>query len=124
MKSLRQIHLYLGCLFAPLIVYFALSGVWQVFRLNDVPKDEAPSKVRFMLHELSKPHTHSTAPDSNPKTDSSSVFNWFAATMGVGLFATTLLGVIIAVRSSRSVRIAWIFLALGTALPILFLFLR
>jgi len=34
MQKLRQIHLYLGCFFAPMILFFALSGVWQEFGLN------------------------------------------------------------------------------------------
>ncbi len=124
MKTVRQIHLYLGCFFAPLIIYFSLSGAWQVFRLNDIPKNETPMVVRSVLHELSKPHTHSTLPESNPKTESSAAFSWIAAIMGLGLVATTSLGIIIAVRSDRSARLAWLCLALGVAFPVLFLFLR
>lgn len=30
MKKLRSIHLYLGCIFAPLLLFFAVSGIWQV----------------------------------------------------------------------------------------------
>ena len=29
MQKLRSIHLYLGCIFAPLLVFFAISGIWQ-----------------------------------------------------------------------------------------------
>jgi hypothetical protein len=31
MQNLRRLHLYLGCFFAPLLVFFALSGAWQAF---------------------------------------------------------------------------------------------
>ena len=34
MKFLRRIHLYLGCVFAPLLVMFATSGAWQTFQLH------------------------------------------------------------------------------------------
>jgi uncharacterized iron-regulated membrane protein len=29
MKFLRQLHLYLGCFFAPLVAFFALTGIIQ-----------------------------------------------------------------------------------------------
>jgi uncharacterized iron-regulated membrane protein len=39
MKKLRLAHLYLGSLFGPLLIVFAVSGGWQVFRFNDAKKD-------------------------------------------------------------------------------------
>ncbi len=35
MRRIRQFHLYLGVFFAPLIVFFALSGALQTFRLQE-----------------------------------------------------------------------------------------
>ena len=29
MQKLRSIHLYLGCIFAPQLLFFAISGIWQ-----------------------------------------------------------------------------------------------
>jgi hypothetical protein len=122
MKSLRKLHLYLGCAFAPLILYFALSGVWQTFRLNDIDKDH-PSVVHSFFHELSKPHKDATLPGKKPDDDYSTLFVWASAAMGAGLAATTLLGIAIAVQSARK-RMVLVCLALGTALPIAFLFLH
>src|SRR6478672_8450976 len=34
MQKLRSLHLYLGCLFAPLLLFFALSGIWQTLGWN------------------------------------------------------------------------------------------
>ena len=31
MKRLRAIHLYLSCVFAPLLLFFAISGIWQTW---------------------------------------------------------------------------------------------
>src|ERR1043166_1068136 len=46
MTKLRTIHLYLGCTFAPMVLFFAISGFWQVLGLH---KDgHSPS-----LHNLS-----------------------------------------------------------------------
>jgi len=124
MKALRQIHLYLGCLFAPLIIYFSMSGAWQVFRLNDIPKNESPTAIRSLFHELSKPHKSSTLPGQDPKTGRSTVFNWIAFSMALGLISTTMIGLLLAFRYNRSTRLVWFCLLGGILLPILFLFLR
>jgi hypothetical protein len=122
MKTLRQIHLYLGCIFAPLIIYFCLSGVWQVFRYNDVPKEGEVSGLRTVLHELSKPHTNSTLPGNNPKEAKSSFFSLVAAAMGIGIIITALLGIVLALQFSKRVPMVFLCLGLGTFVPILFLF--
>lgn len=121
MKRLRQLHLYLGCLFAPMTLYFALSGAWQLFRLNDVPRGETPSAVRAALHELSKPHTHSTWPSRNPREAESAVFTWFALAAALGLATTALLGLLLAVRFGKSLVLVATVTAAGVVLPILFL---
>lgn len=121
MKSLRQIHTYLGCLFAPLILYFSLSGAWQVFRLNNLPKDEPATAVQSLLHEISKPHTSATLPGANPKTDSSLAFKCLSLGLGLGLAATTLIGITLALRTPRSKSLTLVCLGAGILLPLLFL---
>ncbi len=122
MKTLRKIHLYLGCIFAPLIIYFSLSGVAQVFRWNDLPKTGATA-IQSALHAASNPHTHSTLPGRDPKREKSAYFDWAAAVMGVGMVLTTLLGIILALRFSKRPALVFVCLSAGVALPILFLFL-
>jgi len=121
MKVLRQIHLYLGCFFTPLILYFALSGAWQVLRLNDLPKDQTPTLLRSIAHELSKPHTHSTAPGKNPRSDRSTAFDWISISMALGLIFTTFIGLILAFRFGRSFKFVVLCLILGLLLPVLML---
>jgi hypothetical protein len=126
MRKLRELHLYLGCLFAPLILYFSLSGAWQLYRLNMLPKDhpETASAFRVFLHEASKPHTHSTLPGRDSKTDQSQVFNAFALVMAVGLVMTTLLGLVLAWQMLRIRRLVVICVAAGVILPIVLILLR
>jgi predicted permease len=124
MKSIRQFHLYLGCFFAPLIIYFSLSGAWQVFRFNDLPKNEPTSTLRSVFHEISKPHTSSTLPGFNPKVEHSAAFNWLACFMGFGMVTTSSLGIVLAVRSGRSRQTAWICLIAGVVAPVLLLLIR
>ena len=114
MRTLRKLHLYLGCIFAPMIIYFSLSGIWQVFRFNDIPKEAQTevSVVRIILHAASNPHTHSTLPGRDPKTQQSPAFNYLAALMGLGMILTSTLGIILALRfSSRPMTVILCLLA-------------
>lgn len=120
-----------------MILYYSLSGVWQVFRFNDLPKAKAergvspahtelspetppplPSPLRKVFHELSNPHKSSTLPWANPKEAKSTVFNWIAAAMGVGLAATTILGLLIAFQNARLRRQVLVCVILGALLPV------
>src|SRR6266513_2469552 len=40
MKSLRSLHLFLGCLFAPMLIFFAVTGSWQLFNWHESKKDK------------------------------------------------------------------------------------
>jgi hypothetical protein len=124
-KTLRQLHLYLGCVFAPLIIYFALSGSWQVLGLNQVPKDDQPpTALHSFFHELSKPHKSATLPGLTPKADRSAAFAAVATLMGLGLIVTTLLGLVLALRSGRSATVALGCIGAGILLPIFLLWIH
>ena len=41
MSSLRQIHLFLGCFFAPLLAFFAFTGILQALKLHEARKGES-----------------------------------------------------------------------------------
>src|SRR4051812_45634055 len=95
MKSLRTLHLYLGCAFAPLLLFFALSGICQRFGahygLNETPK---PLQRAFTL--LSTIHTGRGL--KSGETLSSPAMNVMAIAMAVSLIITIVLGVIMAFR--------------------------
>jgi len=146
MNRTRTLHLYLGCFFAPMILYFSISGVWQVFRLNDLPRPEqehaaqsdsqannpggedesnragqpAP-RFRILLHELSKPHKEATLPGRSPRKSHSLGFDWFAAALGFGLSMTTLLGVALAWQVPRRRKKVFLAVLAGILLPMLLL---
>jgi uncharacterized iron-regulated membrane protein len=44
MRLWREIHLYLGCLFAPILIFFAVTGAWQLYRWNDNTKTATPRR--------------------------------------------------------------------------------
>ena len=55
MKTLLRIHRYLSCVLAPILLFFAVSGAWQVLDLHETRKDGsyvAPP----LLQQLSRVH--------------------------------------------------------------------
>ena len=88
MKKLRTIHLYLGCLFAPMLIFFAVSGIWQTLPAKSVRNSAT-------LAWLSTIHTGHAL---KAGTLSSIYMRWFVATMAVCLVITIILGVILAFK--------------------------
>jgi hypothetical protein len=70
MKKLRRLHLLLGCVFAPLLLYYCLSGAWQLLDLHRQKKiDNKPIYAAF--EQLSNPHLGKSMPGAGPKANHS-----------------------------------------------------
>jgi len=110
MQKLRSLHLYLGCLFAPLLLFFALSGIWQTLGWNTP-----------LLQKLSSLHTE------HPRKDHSELGSYpmrmLVVLMAVSFIITTVPGIVMAVRFGRS-NAAWISLVLGVVIPLCLVLLR
>ncbi len=57
MKSIRRVHAWLGVLFAPSIIFFALTGSLQMFGLHESEGGGSPGIVA----KMAMVHTHQTA---------------------------------------------------------------
>ena len=118
MKSIRQLHLYLGCIFAPLLVVFALTGALQTYELHETPKNGAYVAPKW-LQTAAYFHKHQVlTKDSSPVAT-----RVFIAAMSLSLGLTMILGVILAFKYSRSSAAVIGCLALGIALPLALLWL-
>jgi hypothetical protein len=153
MKNVRQLHLFFGTFFAPLIIFFAFSGILQLFGLHESKGKDGPPPIAWIaqmgeihknqhLRAEARPHkdehdagehdahddvhptsTHTHA-DAPPSSASSSwALKAFVLLMAIGLICTSLIGIYIAVQNPRSRRNAWISLALGIAVPLLLVLL-
>ena len=111
MQKLRALHLYLGCIFAPLLLFFAISGIWQTLGYDS-----------GLLRRLSSIHTE------HPWKDGSQLgslpLRAFIVLMAVSFVVTTLLGVILALRMGRSRRAALLCLLAGFLIPLLLVLRR
>lgn len=114
MKFLRTLHLYLGCLFAPALIFFAVTGSWQLFNWHESTKDHAytaPQALR-VLSNLHK-ETHLPSTPSRRFTP----LRYFMAAAAAGLALSSVLGVIMAYRFSRRPVVATVCLLSGIFVP-------
>ena len=91
MQKLRSVHLYLGCFFAPMLIFFALSGVGQEFGIQ---------RYASWLRYLAAIHTGSML-KSEPHHPSSIYLQGFVILMGLSLVVTILIGVVLAFKYGR-----------------------
>jgi hypothetical protein len=114
-RLLRRLHLYLGCLFAPLLIFFAVTGSWQIFYWHQ--SDKAPGGYRAprALAVLSQIHKEAHIPPTRLNNPTPLRYFMFAA--AIGLISTTIIGVIMAYRFSRQPIVATVFLAIGIITP-------
>ena len=111
MKQLRTFHLYLGCVFGPLLLFFAVSGIWQTLGLHQ----DRDGPVTLAL--LSSIHTTRGLKGGDVTTLSSPLLEAFAIAMAAGLILTAILGIVMAVRFGRSRSAVFLSLAVGALLP-------
>ncbi len=120
MPLLRKLHLYLGCIFAPVLIFFACTGGLQLYNLHESSKDGS-YRAPKLLAAMGQIHKNQNLPrDPRGSGKALKVFMVAAAT---GLLLTTLLGVFMAFRLSRSARPVLACLTAGVALPLAMLFL-
>lgn len=137
MKSVRRIHAWLGVLFAPSIIFFALSGALQLFGLHETERGETPGLVAKMgmvhTHQTTqmpqrKPqpqaappqHTEEARP-AQPQRPTTMPIKIFFALMASSLIASSVLGLWIAFTSKRDRRLHVALFAAGVVLPVLLL---
>jgi len=120
MKRLRQLHLYLGTLFAPLLIFFAATGAWQLFGLHQNAKDGsyvAPPA----LSALAAIHKHSHLPGT--PGNAATPLRWFSLAASVGLVVTTALGIVMAFRYTASRSRVALCLTAGAFAPVVLLWI-
>ena len=147
MKRIRQFHFYLGTFLAPSIIFFALSGALQIFRLQEghpgssyqppawiaflagVHKDqrvEGPPAPRpaAPAGETPSPPRPAAAPEGRPQEKkASTALKWFFTLTAAGIISTTILGIYMSFLYSHDRRLIWGLLVAGILVPTALLFL-
>ena len=121
MMRLRQLHLYLGCVFAPVLIFFAVTGAWQLFSLHRGTKNGSyiPPRAVVVLSEV-----HQSQHLSGASSRSGTPLRYFILAATVGLVLTTTLGIIMAFRFARSKTSVLCCLLAGVVMPVALLLVR
>ena len=116
MKLIRNMHLYLGVFFAPLLLFFVVTGFVQTFNWHE---DGAPAIIKT----LSEVHKHQRLSCGEDCHDPSIVFRSLIVLMCAGLLASTILGIMMAFKFRPGLRV-WVCLLAGIAIPVVLLLLH
>ena len=143
MRKLRQFHLYIGVFFAPAILFFAISGGLQTFRLQQTSGWNGAPPPQWMATMGSvhidqrlpgaegekKPDAAKPKPPMDPakaaerkaRGQKALPMKIFTAAVAIALSLSTLLGAAIALSMKSTRRVALLMLAAGAVVPILLL---
>ncbi|MCC6231434.1 MAG: hypothetical protein IT580_02260 [Verrucomicrobiales bacterium] len=120
MRWLRRTHLHLGVFFAPLLVFFVLTG-WHQTANPDRRKGSQDSDD--WISRMNRVHVEQYYPTRSAEGYSTKAFSALVAVMSIALVATVLLGVALAFRMLKAKWAVWLSLGLGVAVPMLTLWL-
>jgi hypothetical protein len=143
MRKLRQFHLYIGVFFAPAILFFAISGGLQTFRLQQASGWDGAPPPQWMaamgsVHidqrlpgveadkkpEAAKPKAPidpAKAAERKARAQKTLPMKIFTAALATALALSTLLGAAIALSMKSTRRVSLIMLVAGAVLPIILL---
>ena len=130
---LRQLHIYLSFFIAPCLIFFAITGAFQTFRVPD--EKTAP----VLLQKLARVHrddVFALKPEPPPKAATAAepkkasppkvkakaplattLVKWFFVLTSTTMVITTLMGLWMGLAYSRNKTILWLLLFAGSAVP-------
>ena len=120
MKLLRRLHLYLGCFFAPLLLFYVATGWYQSVTLR---RNKNVGEAEDWLSKLRSVHVDQIYPAESANSYSPFLFRSLVVVMSIALIATTVLGLILAIRTIRPRNWVWLSLVLGVIVPVTMLWL-
>jgi hypothetical protein len=122
MKFIRRAHLYLGCFFAPLLVFFILTGWYQTVVPNRV---KSASEAETLWQKLRVVHSDQIYPSEQEfeKPSSPKLFQALVVVMSIAATLTVVLGLVLSFKLLKPVWPVVLCLVLGILLPVLLLWL-
>ncbi len=120
MKFIRRAHLYLGCFFAPLLVFFILTGWYQTVVPNRV---KSASEAETLWQKLRVVHSDQIYPSEQEfeKPSSPKLFQALVVVMSIAATLTVVLGLVLSFKLLKPVWPVVLCLVLGILLPVLLL---
>lgn len=119
LPKLRKIHLYLGCLFAPMLILFLVTGCLQMLELHEPNK--GGYKPAPVVYSLTQVHMHQRYSSPGNFPEPSAYLKMFILMMSAGLLFTILLGIFMAFKVNKNKFFVWLCLLSGILIPVVFL---
>jgi hypothetical protein len=116
MLKLRRLHLYLGVFFAPMLLFFIVTG-WYQTAFQD--RRKSVFEANAVMDRLRAVHADQTFPVASANSYSTLAFRWLIYLMSAALIITLVLGLVLAFRTMKAKRLVWLMLALGLLVPVL-----
>ena len=120
MLKLRRLHLYLGVFFAPMLLFFVVTG-WYQTAFPD--RRKSVFEANAVMDRLRAVHADQTFPVASANSYSTTGFRWLIYCMSAALVVTLFLGIVLAFRTMKKRWIVWLMLVLGFVVPALSLWL-
>ena len=132
---IRRLHAYASVFVAPSLLFFAMTGALQTFRIPDRPDASVLLQKLARVHRddvfamkparPKKPEDAKLAeagpPEKAAPKASTERLKWFFAITSIMIIITTLMGLWMALAYSRQKLLMWILLLAGAAAPVLIL---
>lgn len=134
LSLIRQCHVYVSVFVAPTLLFFAITGALQTFRIPDQKTAPVVLQKLARLHKddvfaVKPPRpkrpegAHEGKPDKPPEkpapAPSTERLKWFFSIASVAIAVTTLLGLWMALAHHKRKAVMWALLVAGAAAPIL-----
>ena len=122
MKNIRRLHLYLGCFFTPMLLFYILTGWYQTMNPNRI---KSPSEAETLVQKLRVVHVDQIYPSEQEfqKPSKPKMFKALVVTMAIAATLTIVLGLVLAFRTLKNKVWVGLALGLGVLLPMLILWL-
>ena len=122
MKLIRRLHLYLGCFFAPMLLFYVLTGWYQTINPERL---KSPSEAETFLQKARTVHVDQIYPSDQEfeKPSKPAAFKFLAVVMCIAATATIVLGLILSFKTLKNPWPVVVSIVLGVVLPVLMLYL-
>jgi hypothetical protein len=139
--QLRTVHSWIGMLIAPSVIFFAATGIVQIFSLHEARAGYTPPPLIEKLGKVHKdqefvlgrkkprpPGPKGAGPDAPhpPKAGEyqgpslpTALLKWFFTFVALGLIASTVIGVWIGLQQRLRRRTSLILLSVGLVVPVM-----
>jgi hypothetical protein len=113
-------HLFLGCFFAPMLLFYAATGWYQTVRTDRTKK---AAEAETWVSKMTAVHKDQIYPTESAMSYSTKAFKGLVVLMCIAFMATISLGIYLAFKMLRQQWLVWISLLTGIAVPVLVLWL-